>query len=343
MAEYPVYTGSWINWSEFLQQLRRSHQFSPNSLQGKGSVLGATITTPIGSGNLLVAFLALYVRWAGTHLWEIICFALHQFEATSKTRDALHFQHQAVFKNTLTGSAALARLLRVGWAWRGRSQDAFCRTMFPVLITLFHIVTILVAATFSARVTSVDAANDALVKSPLCGWADGSIIEKWPDWNEKETKLADAFFVTTRESLRKASDYARACYGTNERESALSCAAFASARLASSTETNVSCPFAQNACMTPAMLINSGYLDSDLDLGISGRPSDRLRLRKMVTCAPIPADEGYSETRGNVTIGEYAPIDVIEYHMGSSGNETGYTYSISPYERSFASTPYLLR
>ena len=59
------------------------------------------------------------------------------------------------------------------------------------------------------------------------------------------------------------------------------------------TSTNVSCPFEKSICRRNISAnMDSGYYDSQLDLGINAHPNDRVKVRKTFTCAPIVTD-GY--------------------------------------------------
>lgn len=57
-----IYTGAWINWSQ-------------------GAIIGATITLSQRNGNLLTAFLGIFVTIAGGACWRILSFLMHQQRA----------------------------------------------------------------------------------------------------------------------------------------------------------------------------------------------------------------------------------------------------------------------
>ncbi|KAL1607754.1 hypothetical protein SLS60_002690 [Paraconiothyrium brasiliense] len=83
-----IFLGVWINWS-------------------KGNVLGSTLTVTQTNGALLVAFVALFITFAGTRLWRISCFFLHRGYSASGPQDGIYHQRQAVLKNSDNATAGL--------------------------------------------------------------------------------------------------------------------------------------------------------------------------------------------------------------------------------------------
>jgi len=296
---------------------------------------------------VLLAFLALYVGWAGTHLWGILCFCLHQLRSTTGDHDGLHYQQLAIFRNSSSASAALWRLLQLGWYWRHSTNGAIRRTLLLLLIIVVHVISFIAAATLSSRVTS-PGADEALVKSNLCGWPDYSIISDFGDWTPEEVKIANATFTAAHEIYRGAAAYVRSCYGDEDMSSYSSiCSRYVKRRIVSNVNKTAPCPFADGACMTPAISMDSGHLDSDLHLGITAKPTNRVQMRRLTTCAPIPAEQKYSV--GKIT--EIKPLkgpagepQSIYYYLGPIlGEETKFTYTVNNYSLIYASEPYTLR
>lgn len=82
--------------------------------------------------------------------------------------------------------------------------------------------------------------------------------------------------------------YARACY--NDAPNELQCNRFPRSRLASTSEANVSCPFQSDICFegpSAAFQVKSGWIDTNTDLGINSKASDRLQYRKVTTCSVL--------------------------------------------------------
>ena len=80
MSEALVYHGPWINFS-------------------KGTILGATLTISARDGAILVAFLALFVRFVGGHFWSILCFVLHQSRSSKEPAVSRSFHISLLYFN----------------------------------------------------------------------------------------------------------------------------------------------------------------------------------------------------------------------------------------------------
>ncbi|KAF8848253.1 hypothetical protein BDZ45DRAFT_549892, partial [Acephala macrosclerotiorum] len=86
----------------------------------KGPLFGPTLTVSQRDGVLLVAILALFVSLAGSQSWGFIYFIVHQMRTTAIPYDGIHYQRQAVLRNTSGVSAAVWQLGKISWAWRSR-------------------------------------------------------------------------------------------------------------------------------------------------------------------------------------------------------------------------------
>ena len=101
--------------------------------------------------------------------------------------------------------------------------------------------------------------------------------------------------ATVMNDLRRtSSQYASSCYETEIPPE--ECTSF-SPRLPSWTKSlRAGCPFGDNLCDGNQYLhIDSGYIDSTLDLGINSPVEDRLSLHLVKECAPLVRD-GYMTT-----------------------------------------------
>ncbi|KAL5419400.1 hypothetical protein PMIN03_000589 [Paraphaeosphaeria minitans] len=72
----------------------------------------STLTLPTQWGIILTAFLALFIRLAGSYLWGIICFAIHQSNASSEPQDDTYHQIQVALRNTDTEASLGWKLFR---------------------------------------------------------------------------------------------------------------------------------------------------------------------------------------------------------------------------------------
>jgi hypothetical protein len=68
-----------------------------------------------------------------------------------------------------------------------------------------------------------------------------------------------------------------------------------------SVDLQAKCPFAGNACLTPAVRFDSGLLNSNDDLGMNSPSKFSLSLRRITTCAPIDAEKYATRWRDNLT------------------------------------------
>ncbi|RKK82868.1 hypothetical protein BFJ68_g17495 [Fusarium oxysporum] len=150
-------------------------------------------------------------------------------------------------------------------------------------------------------------------------------------------------FVMAHEGYREAATYVRSCYGDVKSSYSSMCDRYVTTRIESHVEETAPCPFTDGTCMTPAISIDSGLLDSDLDLGITATAGNRVQVRKAITCAPIPAEQEYSVGKITVTPDLKETSGQIYYYLGRNLDEdTNFTYSVTNMSFQFASEPYVL-
>ena len=94
-----IYTGIWTDWT-------------------RGRVQGLTLTVPSSHGTILIAFLAIFVKVAGGHFWDIFCYVLFHTRSTTDARDALYHQQQALLRNNLSDNRAIWQFSALAWGWR---------------------------------------------------------------------------------------------------------------------------------------------------------------------------------------------------------------------------------
>jgi hypothetical protein len=332
---------------------------SSNISIGQGRVMGATITIPSEYGLILVAILALFVRWAGSNVWGIICFILHQSFSTLDERDGLHYQHQAILRNDFTELSVLRRLIELALAWRRSTTGIFRRSIPLLLIAVLHLAAFYAAGIFSSRVTTK--AGEVLIKSDVCGWPDERSFKEYSQWNQDDLMSADAAFLAAHSRSRKGAAYARSCYGDETQRQSSPCRDYVIELVESKVNREALCPFAEAACVGPAIEIDSGHLDSNTHLGINAPSKDRVQFRKITTCSPLPAEEKYGtnwttekrDTLEQVMLNKIGltillPGDSFRYYYMGNSSSFGTTYSditfaISNYTVGFASQPYNLQ
>jgi hypothetical protein len=258
------------------------------------------LTVPTRQGNVIIAFLALFVAYTGTHLWKIVCFAFHQIQSNYAPQDGMYHQIQAILPTGLSDVTMLWRFGRISWAWRGKTRRVWPRAALLIGTCLVHFVAISIAGLFSSRVT--DSTDQVLINaSNNCGWYDLSpASEQGPKGNLTNGYVSsmDSLAVTGRTSVLQAQQYARLCYdwidGSTADTSLAACSSYVVSSIPSTINRTAACPFSPDACSGPAISFDSGWIDSNTHLGINARLEDRIQLRRNMTCAPVPFEQRYS-------------------------------------------------
>ncbi|KAL5378362.1 hypothetical protein PMIN06_004734 [Paraphaeosphaeria minitans] len=98
----------------------------------------STLTLPTQWGIILTAFLALFIRLAGSYLWGIICFAIHQSNASSEPQDDTYHQIQVALRNTDTEASLGWKLFRVGAVHQGSRINTFGRASWLIVLAMVH-------------------------------------------------------------------------------------------------------------------------------------------------------------------------------------------------------------
>ncbi|KAL1651891.1 hypothetical protein SLS58_000014 [Diplodia intermedia] len=265
---YEILIGIWTNWT-------------------RGSVLGRTLTLQRRDGDLLIAFIALFVTIVGTSLWRILCFGLHGFFSTEKTRDGVYHQRQAILRNSANGASGLIRFVQAMWAWRHRDSKPYRRIAPLITFTAFFLCVFGVASGFSSRV-STGIGNEVLVQTPDLGVSTGRNLT----WAQILSIWSPC--VLAQRALQ--------CY-TNDTNTA-NCNNFIKPRLEYLVQRNASCPFGADMCKLSNgnIFIDTGLLDFNDDLGVNLPPARRFQYRRTTHCAPI-VTEGHKEKflEGNAT------------------------------------------
>jgi hypothetical protein len=293
---YNVYLGFWTNWSA-------------------GKIEGATLTTTRQSGGLLIAFLAIFVGAAGKSLWRVSCLILHRYFSTSKSQDALYHQRQALLRNAETPQAALWQLIQLINAWRRRAKSPFAR-LSPLLILASIIATAFsVAGLFSSRVTT-ETASQVLLIGRDCRTIN-------PVSNNFSDMLSAEVWVNKRTSSYL--NYAQQCY--TQAENSEDCRLYVRPSIPLKTTHNASCPFDEKMCKTKSIIVDTGLLNSNGDLGLNLPPSAQFQLRFVHQCAPL-VSEGYVSLHNQST---YPDIPLARYHYGNSttGSGADFVYQVA--------------
>ena len=302
-ADDSVYLGVWTNWS-------------------RGRIRGATLTMSRRNGGLLTAFLALFVTVVGTRFWRIGCFFVHRYFASEQARDALCHQRQAILRNAADSTSGLWDLLNACWAWRRHGLAPYRRLLPSVLFAILTVMAFAVATIFSSEITT-SVGHEVLLKDSSCGY----IRE---DMRNNETAAAVIVpYVSQRTALSVA--YAQRCYNNNS--NFRDCSVFYKPRLQWTADRNSICPFpgGEDICLTNFnnLHLDSGYIDSDRDLGINSSPGMSFLYRSVADCAPLKT-KGYSKITTNVPsvktfMEQHIEQKVMQYFYGKTRANSNFT------------------
>ncbi|KAF8855010.1 hypothetical protein BDZ45DRAFT_757737 [Acephala macrosclerotiorum] len=315
MSYQNIYKGGWFNWS---------HE----------SAFASTLTLSSRSGGFLLSFLSVYVTLASGRFWIIIAFLIHQERAYYPEDDGMHFQHQAILRNTSSPTAAVMKFIKIAWRWRGRSVNPIRRSLPVLAVALFTIGTFRAASILVADVTQF-AGNQTLIQSPDCKWWQQNSTDAFSQGGFRQKLGADAF---------AAASYSRACYEPGVGASS-QCGTYAAKNITWNGMTNASCPFSPELCFDSpdgVFQMDTGPIDSHDILGLNAKKEDRVTYRRITTCAPINATTFLTSTTdsaGNTNL-SYSmgniyylsnPDVTFSYSNRTLDDKIGYQLSIRAY------------
>jgi hypothetical protein len=305
-----VHTGFWTDWSH-------------------GAVQGATVTLTQRWGGVLTAFLAIFVSVVGGSFWNIIAFSVHQCNTTHplRLRDALHYRRQVILRNRSAMSATWD-FLKIWHESRRTAAQPALRLLPTALLATMILVMFYVSGIFTSYISSTPG-NSTLVTGPSCG---GYSFTSDPSNSVAATELGKQFADTYQ-----AASYVQECY--SETASGVDCGAFVRPSLPFTIEQNATCPFAAGMCVYndhSAIRMDSGLMDSFWDMGINARAQERIKYRRVMTCAPVFGEQfiedGIDPYAGNTTY----------VYAGPQPDLSNYTFSY-PQNLVYDGVSYMLR
>ncbi|KAF1994600.1 hypothetical protein P154DRAFT_26897 [Amniculicola lignicola CBS 123094] len=263
-----VYCGFWINWNY-------------------DAVRGSTLTLPTQWGLILVGFFALFVKLGSENLWGVICFIIHQLNASEKKQDDIYHQFQLVLRNTDSEQTFIQRLIKVAQAHKGMRFKVYRRTILFILLASVYGLGFYAVSGLSSRLIAAKDGSTVLALSPSCGYLAAPSLVNLGD--EKSFEALNALVVVARNSYRKSATYARTCYGQTG-DNTTACGTFVKTSLDYTTVKDEPCPFGDNMCSTKAIKFDTGLIRSDTHLGVNTKQRDSMSLRKTLTCAPLDGE-----------------------------------------------------
>lgn len=303
-----IHLGAWIDWS-------------------KGAILGSTVTVTAQNGAFLVAFLALFVQLAGSHLWDLVNGISHRCYVTSKPRDPIYWQQQVILRNSLTPAMTFWDLMKVSWAWRSRPGRVSLRTLPVALVALLYVIGFSLAGIFASQmVTTANIA--ALVSSKYCGFWQLQYGMLSPD-------SQTAWMRMNMNTITSSTQYSRACYKGNKVAGRPQCNVFAKRQIDWTSDYNATCPFAAGTCIgtnTAALQLDTGPIDSHYDLGIDAKKEDRVTYRRVTTCAPLKPIYQWKNATESKYIRKTLPGEMFaEFDYGPQSLDYNFTWRTSSY------------
>jgi hypothetical protein len=292
-----VYLGVWTNWSH-------------------GPLNGLTLTLSHKNGAILTAFLVLLITYVGGRFWRVIRLVAHRFFSSDKPEDTFYHQRQVLLRNTNSSLAALVSLFQLSWAWRKRQKiHAFWRNSGVMLLAIINTTIFIAASLLSSKVAN-SMGDEVLISSPFCGALEESL---------PETEFQGVRELLHRQRRNLNVNYVDTCYGNNT--DAARCAIYRQTKLSYNKTVNVACPFpggdkiCQNANGT--IRLETGYINSNNDLGVNSKPEERHEWRTVLECSPLQTAKFISIE--NQQVGSDPPRQLATYSFGKSkkfGNAT---------------------
>ena len=162
-----------------------------------------------------------------------------------------------------------------------------------VAIGILYIAAFGIAGLFSYRIVITD--QSVLVRSNVCGsWplTDQFAKANFNNFSSPPAVLQEeeSYAINTRYDITECLAYVQDCYPV----ASPYCEGYIVAALNQTINKNASCPFDDSLCLTEAIEIDTGYLDSAIDLGINAKPADRVLYRKVISCAVLSTDSSFA-------------------------------------------------
>jgi hypothetical protein len=285
----------------------------------------------VAHGAFLIAFLAIFVRWTGNHLWNILAFGAHQYRSTQSPLDGLYHQQQVLLRNTPGDAETIIDFMNLSYQWKSKVKSPLRRNIAILAIGLLHWLAFSAAGIFSSKVAITG--DHALVRSDHCGWM-ASIFGVDIPTNQTLKDVTNALFITGRQSAREALAYKSACYETDVSGTPSPCDVYVQRRLNSRINRTAPCPFEKSVCETPyAVELDTGYIDSRQHLGINTQDSDRISMRRVTTCSIVSAEDKFASPWTRVSESNTLPSYPVfqndsyrSYDLGASISGFSYYY-----------------
>ncbi|KAI0448075.1 hypothetical protein F4803DRAFT_567680 [Xylaria telfairii] len=306
---YGVQLGVWTNWS-------------------RGSVLGATLTLNRQYGSLLIAFTAFFITVVATRFWRVACSVAHRRFSVAEPRDALHFQRQAIFRNSTSSESALWLLLQISWAWRRLDRRHFTRTLPSISFAAICLLAFTFASGFSSSISTA-IGDEMLLDGTYCGFLDFTTLK-----TDQLTQIFDPWQAST---VTNGVNYASQVYSLGSKTGVFDSTAFVQRTLSTGMNNKASCPFKDYLCRSNSsnLVLDSGFIDIGHDLGLNLQPDQSMLYRQILHCAPLVTEGRKKKTtlngRPNYTTYSYGGAPIII----ATNESTNYTFTVKDIESQY--------
>ncbi|KAL1646101.1 hypothetical protein SLS58_003521 [Diplodia intermedia] len=239
-----------------------------------------TLTLTERSGGILSAALVIFAGFASVQAWNIVKFVLHQALSSHKPQDGYRHNLRTVLRNSNSHTQALWLFLRLAFGWRKKLGLSSTLRRGSVVTTL-SLLCVVASAVIRLYISLIWTANgdQVLIKSTSCG-----IVSIAPE-------DVQSFGVYWTDRMESATTYVRQCYG--DTNSTGSCGKLPASRL-NWTTSDGACPFTDSdLCITDnsvPFVMDTGYINSNHDLGMNDAAEHAIDYRKIVTCSPMRSD-----------------------------------------------------
>lgn len=327
MASSPdatIYAGFWIDWS-------------------KGKIWGLTWTLHPTEAVILTNCMALFVTLFGAQLWTIIRFTLHQMNSPNQpdlSTPNLNKQ-QVILRNASSGVSTARLMLKLAWNSRRSTGKRSKRSWSIGLIAILYAVLVMIIELFSSKaigVPQINGGDPVLSRSGHCGiWNDTyyGIVVDGSYTNEEELGLSVQYYANLGSEVQLSYEYAQECYMSTpvKNQKSSTCSTMKKAKIPWQVAEGL-CPFADHLCQSgsQALVLDTGYIDSYDDLGINAKPQDRLKYRRITSCAVVNGTGRVIGWDGQISNSNDEPEsrEFAYAHFGpSTYKDTDYTYSLS--------------
>jgi hypothetical protein len=116
---------------------------------------------------------------------------------------------------------------------------------------------------------------------------------RYTNLTSKELNVISASYVSAARMYSEAQKLSQVCYVPRKISPDEGCYGYVERQI---IIRDMACPFMNESCLTRSIQMDSGYLDSNDDLGINAPNKDRIQFRRITTCAVLAAEEKYSSS-----------------------------------------------